>query len=218
MKRITLILVALILTLSLKAQWSLGTAGGWTFGEPAFQEDFEINGISGDDYYDKKGGWLLELSPGYAFNDRFFLDLQMRGLMRRHVHTGDNPFFEYRHVHAAISPMLEWEFLPFMALAAGPVAEYLLLDQVRPGDGSGDWNDTYSGFTEQFNFGINAGLHFFWRQFYMKCQYHHGLNDIQEIQLTDNTGMPTEIAGFQMRSWSLAAGYRWHFHKKGNSD
>jgi hypothetical protein len=218
MKNIILILVALFLTLSLKAQWSVGTSAGLTFGEPALQEEFTINGLRVDDLYDKKAGWLFDLSPGYALNERFHLDLQMRGLMRRYEDTGDDPFNEYRYVHAAVSPMLEWKFLPFMALAAGPVAEYLLLDQIRPADESGDWNDQFEGVTEQYNFGVNAGLHFFWRQFYMKCQYHHGLNDQQEIQFTDATGRPQVKAGFQMRSCSLALGYRWKFNKKGSQN
>jgi hypothetical protein len=208
MKRRTLFfLLALSSLQPLWAQFSLGLEGGLNW------STVQYSGISGVDSKYSPGFWA-GVSPRYSFDETISIitDINYSQIGHQIENEPDIENSRFRDTYWQVSPQLEYKIFDFLGVAAGFYAGFKIdEEQKMPGE---DWLSTKEfDLIKNEDYGLLLAVRSYYKGFFLKLAYEHGLQNINNVVITDENGQLIDAKTFN-RNIQVGVGYLIPIEKK----
>ena len=115
----------------------------------------------------------------------------------------------FRYFYLDLAPQLQYRLTNVLSISAGPYGSLKLKERINAGDG---WKKPLSlvgEFRDDTDFGFIASARAGFGQFTFALSYLHGLQNVSDINFTDENGVPIVKAYERNRAVQLTLGYRF---------
>jgi Outer membrane protein beta-barrel domain len=152
------------------------------------------------------------VQAGYGFSEKFGLGLgfQYAGKGYKYRDISSTPL-EFKYEYYEAIAFAEYKPFHFMGVVLGPSVGFLKdITFVQNGT---PINANFN-FIDDKEFGVMAGLKFYWKDVFLNLTFNRSILPIAEYNLTDENGAPAGIGKEFNQSFRLGVGYNFHLKKK----
>jgi len=202
MKNLTL-LTFLVITFSQSAigQFDIDVVGGINHSSASFENYNDI--IS-----KPRQGYFIGLASGYHITEkvRFQTSVHCSRKGYNREDNGNFPASNIRYSYLDVIPELEYSLLENLAIGLGVNYGTKLKEESK--NENQDWRDSgVLNLITSSDFGITGKVKYKIKKAYAFIRYNHGLKNIENIEITDSTGIAIEGVKQSNRNLHLGIGY-----------
>jgi len=189
------------------AQISLGVEGGIKLSNIKFE------GLEGVDNQPSTN-YFVGISPRYSINKKISINLDINYSTKGYqIGTGgNNDVSKFRYTYLILAPQFEYKLFQIFGVGAG-LYTGIKIDEEQKTPGN-NWNSTKEfDIIKSIDYGIILSIKAYYKNLYIKFAYDYGLQDIMNLNFTDQNGQPIEIKNYN-RSVQIGIGYLFNFRTK----
>lgn len=191
-----------------QAQFDIGLEGGITLANVDIQSQLGIDNNQTVQYY------YAGLSPRYAFGPKISVIAGVAYVAKGYRFENDPAFDDskFRYSYVDFSAEIEYKVHKAVGIGVGIYDGFKVGEEQKVGGSK--WMSTKDFESiKNADFGLVGALRVYYKKFFLKTSYTHGLKNINNINFTDDNGQPISIELYN-RYFQIGIGYRFSVDEK----